>query len=125
MGGSGARRTGACIAILALIAGAAIRTQAQGPSARKPMSLVDLAELPRIAGASPQISPDGKTLAYLLTRPIGRPDVSSFSWRQRSAAARRCSSPSVKAVFSPAPSLVARRQDPAVSPRRTGGALSD
>jgi dipeptidyl aminopeptidase/acylaminoacyl peptidase len=32
------------------------------------MTLVDLAELPRIAGAAPQLSPDGKSLAYLLSR---------------------------------------------------------
>jgi dipeptidyl aminopeptidase/acylaminoacyl peptidase len=80
---SGARLTGACIAILALVSGAAIGTQAQGASARKPMGLVDLAELPRIAGASPQISPDGKTLAYLLTRTDWKAGRLIFQlWRQ-------------------------------------------
>ena len=61
-----ARLIGAFVAILVLVSGAAVRTQAQGPSTRKPMSLVDLAELPRIAGASPQISPDGDQVIYVL-----------------------------------------------------------
>jgi len=47
------------------------------------MSLVDLAELPRIAGASPQLSPDGKTLAYLLTRTDWKAGRLIFQlWRQ-------------------------------------------
>ncbi len=47
------------------------------------MGLVDLAELPRIAGASPQISPDGKTLAYLLTRTDWKAGRLIFQlWRQ-------------------------------------------
>jgi dipeptidyl aminopeptidase/acylaminoacyl peptidase len=32
------------------------------------MSLIDLAELPRIAGAPPQLSPDGTSVAYFLSR---------------------------------------------------------
>ncbi len=36
--------------------------------APRPMTLIDAAELPRIAGVGPQLSPDGKTLAYALTR---------------------------------------------------------
>jgi dipeptidyl aminopeptidase/acylaminoacyl peptidase len=47
---------------------AGMPTRAQMPPAKRPMTLIDLAELPRIAGAAPQLSPDGKTLAYLLTR---------------------------------------------------------
>jgi len=43
-------------------------TRAQTPQTRRPMTLIDAAELPRIAGAAPQLSPNGKTLAYLLTR---------------------------------------------------------
>ena len=47
------------------------------------MSLIDLAELPRIAGASPQLSPDGKTLAYLLTRTDWKAGRLIFQlWRQ-------------------------------------------
>jgi len=82
MGRSRAQLASACVAILVLVTGAAMRTQAQGPS-RKPMTLVDLAELPRIAGASPQISPDGKTLAYLLTRTDWKAGRLIFQlWRQ-------------------------------------------
>jgi dipeptidyl aminopeptidase/acylaminoacyl peptidase len=47
------------------------------------MTLIDLAELQRIAGASPQISPDGKTLAYLLTRTDWKAGRLIFQlWRQ-------------------------------------------
>src|SRR5580765_8103472 len=82
MRSSRAQMVSACVAILVLVTGAAIGTQAQGPS-RKPMTLVDLAELPRIAGASPQISPDGRTLAYLLTRTDWKAGRLIFQlWRQ-------------------------------------------
>src|SRR3977135_4311827 len=43
-------------------------TYAQPPAAKRAITLIDLAELPRIAGAAPQLSPDGKTLVYLLSR---------------------------------------------------------
>jgi dipeptidyl aminopeptidase/acylaminoacyl peptidase len=52
------------VALLGLFA-AASWTHAQ---TRRPMTLVAAAELPRIAGAAPQLSPDGKTLVYMLTR---------------------------------------------------------
>jgi dipeptidyl aminopeptidase/acylaminoacyl peptidase len=66
---------------IAFVGGGGIR--AQEPPARKPMSLIDLAELPRIAGASPQLSPDGKTLAYLLTRTDWKAGRLIFQlWRQ-------------------------------------------
>jgi len=66
---------------IAFVGGGGIR--AQEAPARKPMSLIDLAELPRIAGASPQLSPDGKTLAYLLTRTDWKAGRLIFQlWRQ-------------------------------------------
>ncbi len=50
---------------------------------RRPMTLIDQAELPRIAGAAPQLSPDGKTLAYLLTRTDWKAGRLIFQvWRQ-------------------------------------------
>ncbi|HEV8208654.1 MAG TPA: S9 family peptidase [Vicinamibacterales bacterium] len=49
----------------------------------KPMSLIDLASLPRIAGAPPQLSPDGKTLAYMLSRTDWKVGRQIFQvWRQ-------------------------------------------
>jgi dipeptidyl aminopeptidase/acylaminoacyl peptidase len=39
---------------------------AQPPAARRPMSIVDLAQLPRVL--DPQLSPDGRSLLYMLTR---------------------------------------------------------
>jgi len=65
----------------------ALRIGAQAPT-RKPMSLIDLAELPRIAGAPPQLSPDGRSLAYLLTRTDWRAGRLIFQlWRQEIGAA--------------------------------------
>ena len=49
--------------------------------ARRPMTLVDLAELPRLL--APQLSPDGRTVAYFLSAPdwkAGRPVF--HLWRQ-------------------------------------------
>jgi dipeptidyl aminopeptidase/acylaminoacyl peptidase len=58
-------------------------THAQGPAAKRAITLIDLAELPRIAGAAPQLSPDGKTLAYLLTRTDWKAGRLIFQlWRQ-------------------------------------------
>jgi dipeptidyl aminopeptidase/acylaminoacyl peptidase len=55
----------------------------QAASRRKPMSLIDLAELQRIAGSPPQLSPDGKTLAYLLSRTDWKAGRLIFQlWRQ-------------------------------------------
>jgi Tol biopolymer transport system component len=52
------------------------------------MSLIDLAELPRIAGAPPQLSPDGKSVAYLLTRTDWKLGRLVFQvWRQDVSAA--------------------------------------
>ena len=49
----------------------------------RPMTLIDLAEVPRIAGAPPQLSPDGRTLAYLLTRTDWKAGRLIFQlWRQ-------------------------------------------
>ena len=70
-----------------LCVGVALRIGAQAPT-RKPMSLIDLAELPRIAGAPPQLSPDGRSLAYLLTRTDWRAGRLIFQlWRQEIGAA--------------------------------------
>ena len=41
------------------------RIGAQAPAAKKPMTLVDLANLQRIVGA--ELSPDGKTVVYGLS----------------------------------------------------------
>ncbi len=47
------------------------------------MSLTDLAALPRIAGAPPQLSPDGKWVAYLLTKTDWKAGRLIFQlWRQ-------------------------------------------
>jgi len=70
--------------LLALFA-AAIQTRAQtrAAPARKPMTLVDLAQLQRIAGAPPQLSPDGKTVAYFLSRTDWKAGRLIFQlWRQ-------------------------------------------
>ena len=75
----------ATIAVILLgLSASAMQTRAQTPSAKKPMTLIDLAELPRIAGAPPQLSPDGKTLAYLLTRTDWKAGRLIFQlWRQQ------------------------------------------
>src|SRR5262245_57129238 len=39
---------------------------AQPPAGRRPMSIIDLAQLPRVL--DPQLSPDGRSLLYMLTR---------------------------------------------------------
>src|SRR6185295_5021311 len=58
--------------------GAPIRGQS-----RRPMTLMDVAELPRIAGAAPQLSPDGKALAYLLSHADWKAGRLVFQlWRQ-------------------------------------------
>ncbi|MGH9141898.1 MAG: prolyl oligopeptidase family serine peptidase [Vicinamibacterales bacterium] len=57
--------------------------RAQTSATRKPMSLTDLAALPRIAGAPPQLSPDGKSVAYLLTKTDWKAGRLIFQlWRQ-------------------------------------------
>jgi dipeptidyl aminopeptidase/acylaminoacyl peptidase len=62
--------------------GAAQTGGAQAPAApRRPMSLVDIAELPRVV--DPQLSPDGKTVVYMLSQAdwnAGRPVF--HLWRQ-------------------------------------------
>src|SRR5438067_11526222 len=69
--------TGAvCALAVAVLLGQATRAQT-----RRPMSLVDIAELQRLL--SPRLSPDGRTLAYMLNRPdwkLGR--TVSHLWRQ-------------------------------------------
>lgn len=70
-------------AILLGFSAAGMPTHAQDAPAKRPMTLVDIAELPRIAGAAPQLSPDGKTLAYLLTRTDWKAGRLVFQlWRQ-------------------------------------------
>jgi dipeptidyl aminopeptidase/acylaminoacyl peptidase len=65
-----------------LLCCAAIGAPIRGQS-RRPMTLIDLAELPRIAGAAPQLSPDGKSLAYLLSHPDWKTGRLVFQlWRQ-------------------------------------------
>ena len=68
-------------ALLSLFAaGSPTHSQTQ---TRRPMTLIDAAELQRIAGAAPQLSPDGKTLAYLLTRTDWKAGRLVFQlWRQ-------------------------------------------
>src|SRR4051812_28210170 len=69
--------------------GAAQTGGAHSPSAkpvasRRPMSLVDIAELPRVV--DPQLSPDGKTVVYMLSQAdwnAGRPIY--HLWRQDTA----------------------------------------
>jgi dipeptidyl aminopeptidase/acylaminoacyl peptidase len=73
------------LAVAALLSAAlaATRGRAQQPQSTKPMSLIDLATLPRIAGAPPQLSPDGKTVAYLLSRTDWKAGRQIFQlWRQ-------------------------------------------
>jgi len=68
-----------------LLCCAVVGTPLRGQTGR-PMTLVDLAELPRIAGAAPQLSPDGKSLAYLLSHAdwkTGRPVFQV--WRQETS----------------------------------------
>src|SRR6478672_10230195 len=68
----------------ALAAAAPAATPVQhAAAAPKPMSLIDLAQLPRIAGAAPQLSPDGKSVAYLLSRTDWKAGRLIFQiWRQ-------------------------------------------
>src|SRR5437764_5639270 len=67
----------AAIAIgLALCAQPSVRTQA-----RRPMSLIDLAELPR--ALNPQLSPDGKTVIYHQSHADWKADRPIWNvWRQ-------------------------------------------
>ena len=47
------------------------------------MTWIDLAQLQRIAGTPPQLSPDGKTVAYLLSRTDWKAGRLIFQlWRQ-------------------------------------------
>src|SRR5438045_2978306 len=61
---------------LTMCAQPSVRTQA-----RRPMSLIDIAELARIV--DPQLSPDGKTLVYLLSHASWNADRPVYNlWRQ-------------------------------------------
>jgi dipeptidyl aminopeptidase/acylaminoacyl peptidase len=74
------------VAALLSVSVAAIGGRAQTTPAKKPMSLVDLASLQRIAGAPPQLSPDGKTVAYLLSKTDWKAGRQIFQlWRQEVA----------------------------------------
>ena len=90
---------------------------------RKPISLVELAEVPRIL--SPALSPDGRSLAYMLSRAdwkIGPPDLAPLAAGRR----RRRAGPTHlrrNRRHSGRPPLVARRQDAAVPARRPDFAL--
>src|SRR5260221_6601314 len=67
------------VAVLAVLATPAIPIRAQ--TVRRPMSLIDLAELPRIL--DPQLSPDGRSLIYMLTRADWKANRSvAHIWRQ-------------------------------------------
>ena len=87
-------------------------------------SIIDLAELPRIL--SPPLSPDGRSLAYMLSRAdwkIGPPDLAPLAAGRR----RRRAGPAHlrrSRRHSGRPPLVARRQDAAVPARRPDFALS-
>jgi len=66
-------------ATAAALTGAGLTTRAA--EGRRPMSLVDIAELQRVT--APRLSPDGRTLAYMLTKvdwKLGRPIA--HLWRQ-------------------------------------------
>src|SRR5256885_9046297 len=68
----------AVVGIIAAVTVLGPSTQAQ---TRRPMSIVDIAELQRLA--SPRLSPDGRTLAYMLSKvdwKLGRPVA--HLWRQ-------------------------------------------
>jgi dipeptidyl aminopeptidase/acylaminoacyl peptidase len=75
------------VASLALVLAAAstpagpVALVAAEPFSPRPMSLIDLAELPRVV--DPQLSPDGKIVVYMLSQPdwnAGRPIY--HLWRQ-------------------------------------------
>src|SRR5260370_42576042 len=67
----------AALAVLAAAPGTPIRAQ----PLRRPMSLVDLAELPRIL--DPQLSPDGRSVIYTLTRADWKANRAvAHIWRQ-------------------------------------------
>ena len=89
--------------LLVLVTRCGNTMQAQATVPRSRCRCVDLAELPRIAGAPPQLSPDGKPLAYLLTRTDWKAGRLIFQlWRQeRRPAARRCSSRSATGGVQP------------------------
>jgi dipeptidyl aminopeptidase/acylaminoacyl peptidase len=85
------------VAVLLAVSASSIQTRAQTPAGgaasaastgqtaptRKAMTWIDLAQLQRIAGAPPQLSPDGKTVAYLLSRSDWKAGRLIFQlWRQ-------------------------------------------
>src|SRR6185436_6894983 len=58
-------RPAAVAAFVGCLLGAAMAIAPAGAQTRRPMSLIDLAELPRVA--DPQISSDGRFVTYLLS----------------------------------------------------------
>jgi len=75
------RRHGWTIGVVSALAVAAAAIPSPQAQARRSMSLVDLAELPRII--LPQLAPDGRTLIYLQSKAdwkLGRPVW--HLWRQ-------------------------------------------
>src|SRR3954470_9319519 len=71
-------RTGATVLLGIVALASSLHAQT-----RRPMTLVDLAELPRISGAAPQLSPDGRMVAYLLSRADWKAGRLVFHlWRQ-------------------------------------------
>src|SRR5437667_12708111 len=68
-------------AVAGIVAALTVLVPSTHAQARRPMSIVDIAELQRLA--SPRLSPDGRTLAYMLSKvdwKVGRPI--SHLWRQ-------------------------------------------
>src|SRR3954471_2203058 len=70
------RRAGSAIALAIVMLTAAGRAQT-----RRPMTLIDIAELPRLFG--PQLSPDGRTVVYMLSAADWKTSRLAFQlWRQ-------------------------------------------
>src|SRR5437763_3748302 len=68
-------------AVAGIIAALTVLVPSTHAQTRRPMSLVDIAELQRLA--APRLSPDGRTLAYMLSKvdwKAGR--AISHLWRQ-------------------------------------------
>src|SRR5258706_12096038 len=73
--------SGPAFAIAGIIAALTVLAPSTHAQSRRPMSLVDIAALQRLA--SPRLSPDGRTLAYMLSKvdwKLGRPVA--HLWRQ-------------------------------------------
>src|SRR6185503_8974392 len=70
--------------VLAAFLGATAFASSLEAQKRRPMTLIDLAELPRVIG--PQLSPDGRTVAYFLSGADWKAGRLVFHlWRQDAA----------------------------------------